>query len=37
MVRSLPLDPLVRQVLGGQGDVARRAFTYRDVRISFGV
>lgn len=31
------LDPLIRQVLGGRGDVARRAFTYRDVRMSFGV
>lgn len=31
------LDPLVKQVLGGKGTVARRAFTWRDQRLAFGI
>jgi hypothetical protein len=31
------LDPLVKQVLGGKGTVARRSFTWRDQRLAFGI
>jgi hypothetical protein len=31
------LSPFIRQVIGGTGEVARRSFTFRDARMSFGV
>ncbi len=31
------LNPLIRQVIGGTGEVARRSFSYRDARMAFGV
>jgi hypothetical protein len=31
------LTPLVQQVIGGPGTVARGAFTFRDARMAFGI
>lgn len=31
------IDPLIRQVLGGKGDIARSAFSYRDMRAAFSI